>query len=228
MTSLEDDLWALALERAAAHPAPSRLVRDLLWRSLHLSGWRPQVSGTDGPPPTTDRALLERFVHGDPEAFENLVERHGGALVSFARRSLPDEYADDAVHEAFLALFTQAHAVLAAGERNLQGFLFRATRVEVSQNLCQLLREGTMDDGPDPVSTDGLGPLASLGAREPRDAAALLLEVCDALEQEVVLMLLQGRSTAEIAAALELEHGHVSAVERRATSKLARAGERAG
>lgn len=222
-----DDLWALALDRAAAAPGPTSLVRDLLWRSLHLSGWRPRTPGRSGPPSTSDRALLERFVHGDAEAFEALVERHGGALVAFARHSLPDEYADDAVHEAFLALFSKAHDVIANGDRNVQGFLFQVARTEVTRNLAQLLREGTIDDGPDPVSAHDLDPLVSLRARAADDAAALLHDACDALEQQVVLMLLHGRERSDIATALELEPMHVRELERRAKAKLARVGERA-
>jgi RNA polymerase sigma-70 factor (ECF subfamily) len=225
---LDDDLWTLALDRAAAAPGPTNAVRDLLWRSLHLSGWRPQVSGPDGPAATSDRALLERFVHGDPEAFEALVERHGGALVGFARRSLPNEYADDAVHEAFLALFSGAHDVLASGERSVQGFLFRSARVHVRKNLGQLLREqGEVDDLPAPAPARGHDPLAALRAREPPAAAALLLDTCDALEQELVLLRMRGHDTAEIAAILELEPEHVEAVEQRARAKLARKVERA-
>lgn len=228
MSTLEDDLWALAVDRAAAAPGPTGLVRDLLWRSLHLSGWRPRVPGRDVPSrANTDRALLERFVHGDAEAFEALVERHAGALVAFARRSLPDEYADDAVHEAFLALFSKAHEVIAAGERTVQGFLFQVARAEVTQSLAQLLREGTLDDGPDPVAAPDLDPLASLRARAAGDAAALLHEACDALEQQVVVMLLGQRARGEIAAALDLEPVHVRELERRAKAKLARVGERA-
>jgi RNA polymerase sigma factor (sigma-70 family) len=229
VSTLEDDLWALALDRAAAAPGPTGLVRDLLWRSLHLSGWRPRAPDRDVPTrANTDRALLERFVHGDAEAFEALVERHAGTLVAFARRSLPDEYADDAVHEAYLALFSRVHEVIATGERTVQGFLFQVARAEVTKSLGQLLREGTLDDGPDPVPAPHLDPLASLRARAADDAAALLHEACDTLEQQVVVMLLGQRAPGEIAAALDLEPAHVRELERRARVKLARVGERAG
>jgi DNA-directed RNA polymerase specialized sigma24 family protein len=230
VSTLEDDLWALALDRAAAAPGPTGLVRDLLWRSLHLSGWRPRAHDRSGPTRgSSDRGLLERFVHGDAEAFEALVERHAGALVAFAARSLPPEYAHDAVHEAFLALFSRAHEVIAAGERTMQGFLFRVVRAEVTKSLGLLLRDGTPGDGPEPEPepAPALDPLVSLRTRAAKDVAALLHDACDPLEQQVVLMLLHERARPEIAAALDLEPAHVRELERRARAKLAQAGARA-
>jgi RNA polymerase sigma-70 factor (ECF subfamily) len=228
VATVDDILWALALERAVAEPAPTSLLRDLLWRSLHLSGWRPQALDFDNPLTAgSDRSLLERFIHGDPEAFELLVDRHGGVLLAFARRSLPHEYADDAVQEAFLALFSKAHTVIAAADRNVRGFLFRTTRLEVKRNLGQLVREA----GPPAamvgaLPADGPDVLERLRGREPLELAALLLEACDSLEQETVLMRLAGRSDAEIATALELEPGHVRVIEHRAGTRLAAALDR--
>ena len=225
MTTLDEHLWALAFERAAAAPGPTNLLRDLLWRSLHLSGWRPQSASHGDPlPANTDRVLLERFVHGDPEAFETLVERHGGALVGFARRSLPDEYADDAVQEAFLALFSRAHDVIATADRNVRGFLFAVARSEVSKSLGHRLR----DEGAPEQLLAELPPAEPdlfdrLRACERTELATLLYEACDALEQHTVLMRLDGRTATDIATVLELEPGHVHLVEHRAGTKLAAA-----
>ncbi len=226
--TLDEEFWALALQRAAADPVPTNFLRDLLWRSLHLSGWRPHVQQSDGPfTAGSDRSLLARFVHGDPEAFEILVERHGGALLRFARRSLPTEYADAAVQEAFLALFSRAHDVIAAPDRNVRGFLYGVTRLEVGKHLGQRLR----DEGPPDALLAALpGPapdvLERLRARERSELSALLLEACDTLEQHAWLMRLDGRSEAEIAGTLELDPQHVAVVERRAGTKLAAALER--
>ena len=225
VSTLDDILWTLALDRAVAKPAPSNVLRDLLWRSLHHSGWRPRALDPDSPLTRgTDRSLLERFIHGDPDAFEFLVERHGGTMVSFALRSLPSEYANDAVQVAFLAMFSKAHSVLASTDRNARGFLFRATRLEVRKNLAQLLRE----EGPVDGLVAALGPddpdaLDRLRAREPLELARLLYETCNSLEQEAVLLRLGGRSIADTAAALELEPGHVRVLEHRAIERLAAA-----
>lgn len=227
--TLDDDLWALAMKQAAADPAPTNLVRDLLWRSLHLSGWRPRApQDTDGPMTAgSDRSLLERFVHGDPEAFEILVERHGGALGRFARRSLSDEYADDAVQEAFLALFTKAHEVIASADRNVRGFLYGITRLRVVESLGHRLRdEAPLDELVAALPPPGSDALETLRAYESTELATLLLEACDTLEQRAVLMRLDGRDPAEVAAALELEPGHVRVLEHRAGTKLAALRER--
>lgn len=223
MPTLDDDLWALALKRAAADPAPTNVLRDFLWRSLHLSGWRPRAQDTDGPVTAgSDRSLLERFVHGDPEAFEILVERHGGALGRFARRSLPEEYAEEAVQEAFLALFSKAHEVIATADRNVRGFLYGVTRLEVSKSLGHRLRdEAPLDELLAALPSARPDVLARLRGYESPVLAGLLLEACDTLEQHAVLLRLDGRDPAELAVALELEPGHVRVIEHRASIKLA-------
>jgi len=228
VSTLDDHLWALALQRAAAEPAPTNALRDLLWRSLHLSGWRPRALDPDCPLTMgTDRSLLERFIHGDTDAFEFLVERHGGILVGFALRSLPSEYAYDAVQVAFLALFSKAHAVIAGTDRNVRGFLFRMTRLEMRKHLGQLLRDaGPVDALEAKLPSGGSDVLERLHAREPLAIAALLLEACNSLQQEAMLMRLDGRSVAEVAAALELEPGHVRVIEHHAGTKLAAALDR--
>jgi RNA polymerase sigma factor (sigma-70 family) len=225
VTTLDDILWALALDRAATDPAPTNLLRDLLWRSLHRSGWRSLELDIDNPLTFgSDRSLLAQFVHGDPEAFEMLVERHGGVLLGFARRSLPHEHADDAVLAAFLVMFSKVHQVIAAADRNVRGFLFRATRLEVRKHLGQRLRdEGSLDAMVAALAPDGPDVLERLRAREPLELAALLLATCDSLEQEAMLLRLAGRPVAEIAATLELEPGHVRVIEHRASTKLAAA-----
>lgn len=222
MPPLDDELWTLAFERAAASPAPTSALRDLLWRSLHLSGWRSQpLRASGGPPPTTDRALLERFVHGDAEAFETLVDRHGGTLLGYARSSLPDdEYAQDAVQEAFLALFSKVHELLAVRERNVPGFLFQATRSEVSKILREHLREHGPADPLPAAPSDEVDALAQLLEREREHLVALLHDTCTLLEQEVVLRIFRGQGAVEIAASLELEPDHVRGLEHRAKSKL--------
>lgn len=223
MPTLDDDLWALALKRAAADPVPTNVLRDFLWRSLHLSGWRPRAQHTDGPVTAgSDRSLLERFVHGDPEAFEILVERHGGALGRFARRSLPDEYAEEAVQEAFLALFSKAHEVIATADRNVRGFLYGVTRLEVRRSLGHRLREeAPLDELLAALPSSSPDVLERLRACESTERLSLLLEACDALEQHALLMRLDGRDHAEVAVTLELEPGHVRVLEHRAGTKLA-------
>lgn len=59
-----------------------------------------------------DRTLLRRVRACDDDAFDELVRRHGGALLRVARRMLDsDADAQDAVQEAFLSAF-----------RGLEGF----------------------------------------------------------------------------------------------------------
>src|SRR5262245_34403043 len=59
-----------------------------------------------------DQVLLDRLLAGDPSAFEALVWRHGGLVLSACRRVLADEAAaEDAFQATFLALLQGACSI---------------------------------------------------------------------------------------------------------------------
>jgi RNA polymerase sigma-70 factor, ECF subfamily len=78
--------------------------------------------------------LVERLKLGDEVAFETLVQRYGGRMLSVARRYLPVEQdARDAVQEALLSAFRGIRAF--AGEARLSTWLHR---IVVNAALMQL------------------------------------------------------------------------------------------
>src|SRR5687768_15183241 len=61
---------------------------------------------TTSAPPTDDADLLAPLRAGEAAAFETLVRRHGGRLLSVARRIVGnDEDAHDVLQDTFLAAF---------------------------------------------------------------------------------------------------------------------------
>lgn len=227
MTRLDDELLALTMQQATDTSVDTTSLRDALWRRLHAEGWRPALhkdrafgAGTGG----SDRALLQEWVRGDSDAFEALVRRHGSALLSYARRSLPEAGAQDAVQDAFIALFRKANDILAKPEQEVRAFLFGATRNEVrNAHRKQLRAEAVLDVYANEPAADGPNMLDELVQRERTQLVQDLLSACTPLEQDVVLMVLDGKTNAEIAEALELKPNHVRVIKHRAHTKLGHA-----
>ena len=103
--------------------------------------------------PPTDRDLLDRWVEReDPEAFHELVARHGRMVLGVCRRILGDVHlADDLAQDCFLRLARTPHAPA----RNVAGWLHRvATHRAVSALRARRLRTGK-DPSHEPSDPDG-------------------------------------------------------------------------
>jgi RNA polymerase sigma-70 factor, ECF subfamily len=96
---------------------------------------------------TTERDLIERLRAGDEDAFETMVNEHGGRMLTVARRFLRvDQDARDAVQEALISAFRSIGSF--AGEARLSTWLHR---IVVNAALMQLRKrhrrsEGSIDD----------------------------------------------------------------------------------
>ncbi|HEY1684199.1 MAG TPA: sigma-70 family RNA polymerase sigma factor [Tepidisphaeraceae bacterium] len=74
----------------------------------------------------TDRELLERFANGDTAAFEAIVARHSGWILSLARRQLHNQtLAEDAAQAVFFVLLRKARSL--SNSVHLAGWLYRTT-----------------------------------------------------------------------------------------------------
>lgn len=236
MSTTHTDLLRLTMRHAPAPSIDARPLLRALWERLHRSGWvpNPHAYRADGDALAdhSDRALLEAFVRGTPEAFDLLVTRHAAALLGFAQRSLCAAEAHDAVQEAYLALFRKGATVLAKPHQNIRAFLFGATRLAVVDELRRRTRTRRALDSyahhptQSPAVTtppDAIDPLAQVLAREDRTTLLGLIErACNPLEQDVLVHVLDGRSNPEIADALDLEPNHVGVLKHRARRKLER------
>lgn len=209
-------------------PLPAR-------RRLRASG----PSGTVSPVtrPSTPRAWLEtdlakRLREREPEAFEQLVRRHGPRLLAVARRVLRDEdEARDALQDAFLSAFRSIDSF--SGNAQLGTWLHR---IAVNASLMRLRRRKAQREVPIEELLPGFledGHRASVGPAWPEGADRLLerkearARVHEAIGRlpegyRLVLVLrdlegLSGRETGEL---LDLEPGNVKVRLHRARQAL--------
>jgi RNA polymerase sigma-70 factor (ECF subfamily) len=167
----------------------------------------------------TDATLVSRLQAGDDDAFAELLALHGGRVLATARRLLRhDADAQDAVQEAFLSAFRAIGSF--DGRAALGTWLHR-----IVVNAC-LQRIRKRDRHPE-EPLDHLTPaFDSTGHHERRppiwtespdalvqraDVRRLVRETIDELPEgartALVLRDVEGLSTAEVAAALQVEPG---------------------
>jgi RNA polymerase sigma-70 factor, ECF subfamily len=166
----------------------------------------------------TDRALIDRHVAGDRDAFGELVRRHQDRLWRVALRTLgnPDDAAD-AVQDAFVSAYRAAGAY--RGDAAVTTWLHR---IVVNACLDLVRRRSSRPTAPLDETAAGL---AGADALSPRETAH---EVLSALRQlpvdqaaAVVLVDVEGCSVADTAAILDVPEGTVKSRCARARSRLA-------
>jgi RNA polymerase sigma factor (sigma-70 family) len=155
-------------------------------------------------PESTDADLLVRFVaKRDEAAFEELVRRHGPAVLRVCRRLVGLAAADDAFQAVFLVLACRAKAVRKAAS---VGSWLIGVAGRVARQMRQQLRrkQGAALDSQDDIA-DPSQPSPDSHLVIPELAAALdeeLTRLPDALRAPVVLCLVEGRTQEQAAAEL--------------------------
>ena len=226
---LADLLAHAAMLSAPLDPTDLAPLRARLFARLRDSGWAPSGYSRGAPSAAeSDAALLAAFVRGDPTAFDALFDRHAPRLNGHARRWLQSADAADAVQDSFLVLFEKAPALLERGDLNLGAYLFATLRHKVLDILAA--RETPVADlpGADESSSEDDGLVAVLRREDAARLADLLDRTCSPLEQHVLLLDLDDRDGAEIAASLAITPGHVRVLRHRALTRLRQAFESTG
>jgi RNA polymerase sigma factor (sigma-70 family) len=133
----------------------------------------------------SDEALYERLLKGDLSAFDALYERHARRLLGFIRTHLADAAeAEDALHDAFLAVLREGQAGHAT--RAFKPWLF-----QVSRNLC-LNRLRSRSRGEAAIAAAAPEPQSTQQAPHPdqaieaREALAALRAAASRLPREMV------------------------------------------
>ncbi len=224
-SSLEAALLDRALARADADAvAPSDSLRDRIWRALQRTGWTTTQPTRTLPQPTadSDEVLLARICRGDAAAFALLMDRHMPALLGYARRSLSDAEAEEAVQETMLVLSRKADQVKPenAGVRR---FLFGVLKIEIKRVLTYNSRVKYANDDEIEQHEDKSHEDIEQKLAHMQDIARLaegVDEVCDVLEQDILALVREGCATAAIASRLELTEGCVRTRKHRAIKKL--------
>ncbi len=229
--SLLDQLTRAAMFAPTAPPPDLPVLRAAVIRRLRTHGWAPgtTLKGHRPSSSSSDEALLQSFVEGDAAALDLLCNRLLGKLVAYAQRYVPAADADDIVQDAFLVLLDKAALVLtptrnADAAPTVAGFLFGTVRTLVRKKLSRhykVLATPTHDDAPlQPTSTEESALDKLLREEEQTRLVEALERACNPLEQDVVLLVLEGLDGPEIATRLELQGGHVRKLKHDALAKL--------
>jgi RNA polymerase sigma-70 factor, ECF subfamily len=179
------------------------------------------------PQPAAIDRLIERCLHGDQAAWEQVIRQHWRKVYNVAYQFVGShEQAEDLAQEIFLKIF-----------RSLDTFDRRANfqtwLISVSRNLCidhyRSVRKERQTIDRD-VAAEDLAPVSAtmspLAALENRDLAALLRQALQTLPQSlrtaVLLRDIQELSYLEIAERLRLPEGTVKSRINRGRKELAR------
>ncbi len=157
---------------------------------------------------STDAALIQRYLAGDVDAFEELMRAHEDRVFAVCLRMLRDrEAALDATQETFITVFRKADRF--AGRSAFGTWLYRVavnTCHDVSRRqrrrAAEPLPEGT--DPPDPAAED-----AYMSAEVRPDIEAALAEIPAEFRSAVVLADLEGLALDTVAEVLGVPVGTV-------------------
>jgi RNA polymerase sigma-70 factor, ECF subfamily len=147
---------------------------------------------------------MERMHKGEVAALNEMLRRFWTPLVSFARRIVPDDAAEDVVQEALLRVWKDRARWKPTPQ--LQAFLYRVTRNQaLNENRARGSRarwvEAKAREDRDPVRT----PLQNLEEQELRSLVAEALDQLPPKRREVfVLIRYHGLSYKEAAGVLDL------------------------
>jgi RNA polymerase sigma-70 factor, ECF subfamily len=161
--------------------------------------------------PVHDDSLVARLQRGDSAAFEVLVRRHGGRLLSVARRLLgSNEDAEDAVQESFIKAFKAIHTFEERAQ--LHTWLHRIVVTTSLMKLRERRRkpQASIDDLLPSFTTDGHQTTESSewsdAVLERKETASIVRQAIAMLPDQyravLVLRDIEERDTAETAAIL--------------------------
>jgi RNA polymerase sigma factor (sigma-70 family) len=166
----------------------------------HLSGLLRPAATT-----ATDCRLLDRFAAGrDPEAFAELVRRHGGLVLDVCRRILGHEQdAEDAFQATFLVLARSAGSV--RKRESLASFLYGVARRTALRLRTELARRRRHERGVEAAEAEPPPDLTWHEVRRALDEE--LARLPEKYRAPLVLCYLEGRTQREAASDLGWKEG---------------------
>lgn len=171
---------------------------------------------------TSDAALIERYLSGDKEAFNELMRAHEDRVFSICLRMLRDrEAALDATQETFVTVFRKVDRF--AGRSAFSTWLYR-----VAVNTCydtarrmQRRRADALPESMDPVDPTALDPLLAAELRPEIERA--LADLPAEFRAAAILVDVEGLSLETAGEALGIPVGTVKSRLFRGRRLLARA-----
>jgi RNA polymerase sigma-70 factor (ECF subfamily) len=190
--------------------------------------------------PTDEEHLLRRAQHGDPKAFDSLVQRSEQRIARMVRARMGKELRQsedsaDIVQTALAAAFRDLPAFESQGEGSFLRWLGTVVENKIRAHLRDLKRQcrdparastlsssvAEQQAAPDP------SPSAAAAGREMEDRYRVALEQLEPVDREVLLLHLElGWTHQEIADALEI--ASADAVRKRTARAVARLGRLMG
>lgn len=183
-----------------------------------------------------DSELIDRARAGDDAAFESLVRRHESAVAGVVVRMLgPGDEADDVGQETFIRFYRALDRF--RGDAAVATYLVRIA-MNLSLNALKrrkrersrLVRMRTSSGGREGAGAEaaeiadrdpGARPDAAIEIRERAEAVHRALDQLDGKHRAVVVLrMMEGRSTRETAAILDIPEGTVMSRLKRSLTKL--------
>jgi RNA polymerase sigma-70 factor (ECF subfamily) len=158
---------------------------------------------------------------GDPEAFEELINKYGNLIWSIARRYLSNQNeAEDAVQEIFVALW-QSAGRFDPNKASEITFISMITRRRLIDNLRKNNKHKVLKSIEDSLSDDVFSQKSNLEENAEISLVIRALKKLDIQDQELLsLSIYQGYSYLEIAKLLNLPLGTVKTKIRRNLMKI--------
>ncbi len=178
-------------------------------------------SGMANTNPKANENLLAKVASGDPEAFEELINKYGNLIWSIARRYLSNQNeAEDAVQEIFVALW-QSAGRFDPNKASEITFISMITRRRLIDNLRKNNKHKVLKSIEDSLSDDVFSQKSNLEENAEISLVIRALKKLDIQDQELLsLSIYQGYSHLEIAKLLNLPLGTVKTKIRRNLMKI--------
>ena len=178
-------------------------------------------SGMANTNPKANENLLAKVASGNPEAFEELINKYGNLIWSIARRYLSNQNeAEDAVQEIFVALW-QSAGRFDPNKASEITFISMITRRRLIDNLRKNNKHKVLKSIEDSLSDDVFSQKSNLEENAEISLVIRALKKLDIQDQELLsLSIYQGFSHLEIAKLLNLPLGTVKTKIRRNLMKI--------
>ena len=178
-------------------------------------------SGMANTNPKANENLLAKVASGNPEAFEELINKYGNLIWSIARRYLSNQNeAEDAVQEIFVALW-QSAGRFDPNKASEITFISMIARRRLIDNLRKNNKHKVLKSIEDSLSDDVFSQKSNLERNAEISLVVRALKKLDIQDQELLsLSIYQGYSHLEIAKLLNLPLGTVKTKIRRNLMKI--------
>ena len=178
---------------------------------------RVQLGGLSAQVLHHERALVERAAAGDSDAFERLMKRYHDRLYRYAHVRLGPQDAEDLLQDLYLAVWQELSSFRWDRGGSLSGWMFAIARnMVVDRHRGKRVVFLPLESAAEPSVEFEHDAVSG------RDLQCALEELPARQRDVIILRLLVGLTTSEVAAAIGRSESRVKDLQRRGLSKLRR------